>query len=57
MKTSTCPSIDTICKLAQHSDFYEESAEDYLADRGLPLASHSTANILRQAWAHGWRPL
>ena len=57
MKTPVCPSIDTICKLAQHSDFYEESAEDFLSDRGMALTSHSTESILRQAWAAGWRPL
>jgi hypothetical protein len=35
---------------------FEEDAEDFLADRGIRLVSHSAVNICRQAYSLGWKP-
>jgi hypothetical protein len=40
---------------AKLCSIFEEAAEDFLADRGVPLVSHSAVNICRQAYSLGWR--
>ena len=41
---------------ADHSDFYEEEAEDFLSDKGIILPSMSRKFIYKLAWRNGWRP-
>jgi len=51
-KTTEAPRIlwdASLCSI------FEEDAEDFLADRGVPLVSHSAVNICRQAYSLGWR--
>ena len=44
--------IDT----AYDTDFYEEEAEDYLADKGVKIPTMSRRTLYKLAWANGWRP-
>jgi hypothetical protein len=41
---------------SDHSDFYEEEAEDYLADKGIKVPTMFRRAIYKLAWANGWRP-
>ena len=41
---------------ANESDYWEESALEYISDYSVPLVSHSRETIYRAAWLAGWRP-
>ncbi len=48
--------LEQIQRLAVGLDYLEEDAEDFLADRGIALISHSRSVIIQQAWQAGWHP-
>jgi len=48
--------LQYLLNTSDDSDFYEEEAEDYLADKGIKLPSMSRRTIYKLAWENGWRP-
>ena len=54
--TNTIMTLQYLLNNADNSDFYEEEAEDFLADKGIILPSMSRTVIYKLAWRNGWRP-
>lgn len=46
----------TLLLHAEHSDYLEEDALDYLEARHIRPISHSRRTLYTQAWNAGWRP-
>ncbi len=54
---STCHiTLEQLQLLAAGSERLEEAAEDFLAERRIPLVSHARSVIIQQAWQAGWIP-
>ena len=41
---------------AEHDDFHEESAIEFLEDRCIYHYSHNRCYLIELAWRNGWRP-
>ena len=48
--------LQYLLNTTDNSDFHEEEAEDFLADKGIILPSMSRIAIYKLAWRNGWRP-
>lgn len=46
----------TLLLHAEHSDYLEEDALDYLEARHIRPSSHTRRTLYIQAWNAGWRP-
>ena len=49
-------SIEPFVRALSESDFFEESAAEWLLDHGIQVTSHCRQNIIRLALQKGWRP-
>ena len=49
-------SIEPFVRALSESDFWEESAADWLLERGIQVQSHCRQTIIRRALQKGWRP-
>jgi len=54
--TATLMTFRQLIDSANESDYWEESALEYISDYSVPLVSHSRETIYRAAWLAGWRP-
>ena len=41
---------------AEHDDYYEEPAIEFLEERGIYFYSHNRCYLIELAWRNGWRP-
>ena len=48
--------LNDLLATADSTDYYEEEAQEYLEDQGIPIISHSRTALYTQAWEAGWRP-
>ena len=49
-------SIESFARSLSETDFWEESAADWLLERGIQVQSHCRQTIIRRALQKGWRP-
>jgi hypothetical protein len=53
----TSPSkLQDLLKEAEHDDFHEESAVEFLEDHGIYFYSHNRCYLIELAYRNGWRP-
>jgi hypothetical protein len=48
--------LQYLLNTAYDSDFFEEEAEDYLADKGIRVPTMNRLALYKLAWRNGWRP-
>ena len=48
--------LKDLLREAEHDDFHEESAIEFLEERGIYFYSHSRCYLIELAWRNGWRP-
>jgi hypothetical protein len=48
--------LQYLLSTAYDSDFLEEEAEDYLADKGIKVPTMDRRTLYKLAWENGWRP-
>jgi hypothetical protein len=48
--------LATVLHLSRRSDFYEESATDFLETNNIPYETHSREALITLAYNNGWNP-
>jgi hypothetical protein len=48
--------LATLIHLSRRSDFYEESATDFLETNNIPYETHSREALITLAYNNGWNP-
>jgi hypothetical protein len=49
--------LEQLLRWSETTDYWEEPALDFLADRRMEPVSHSRRLIIQQAWKAGWAPM